>query len=93
MSTFSSNLECLLISIGMTQYELAQRSGLTQAAVSQLISGDREPMVSTLLRICAALKTTPNDLLSFYSESDIERKNEICQLKLKIDRAIKHLQK
>ncbi len=92
MSVFSSNLECLLQDVGMTQLELSKISGMTQAAISQLISGDRDPMVSTLLRICHALKTTPNDLLAFHSEDHIQMKNRICQLNLKIDRTIRFLQ-
>lgn len=93
MSIFSSNLECVLQNLGMSQRELAERAGMTQSAISQIISGDREPMVSTLLKLCCALKLTPNELLDFHSESHLKTKLEVLELRLKINRAIKILQK
>jgi transcriptional regulator with XRE-family HTH domain len=48
---------------GLNQRELADRSGLTPAAISQLESGQREPTFSTIVRLAAALKTSPNDLM------------------------------
>lgn len=47
----------------MKQSDLARRSGLTPAAISQLESGQREPTFSTIIRLANALGTTPNDLL------------------------------
>lgn len=91
MSPFATHLEIAIQEQGITQAFLAERSGLTQAAISQLVSGDREPTLSTLLKICSALSVTPNDLLAFHSEKHVQMKNEICQLKRKIDRAIELL--
>lgn len=48
---------------GYNQSELARRSGLTPAAISQLEGGQREPNFSTLVRLATALGTTPNDLM------------------------------
>lgn len=48
---------------GLSQRDLAERSGLTPAAISQLESGQREPTFSTIVRLAAALKTSPNDLM------------------------------
>jgi transcriptional regulator with XRE-family HTH domain len=36
---------------GMSQQELAERTGLTPAAISQIVSGKREPLLSTVIRI------------------------------------------
>lgn len=37
--------------LGMTQSDLAQKTGLTRAAVSQILSGKREPTLSTIIKI------------------------------------------
>ena len=55
---------------GLKQWELAERSGLTPAAISQLESRQREPTFSTIVRLAAALKTSPNDLMDI---GDAER--------------------
>lgn len=47
----------------LKQSDLARRSGLTPAAISQLENGQREPNFSTMIRLANALGTTPNDLL------------------------------
>jgi transcriptional regulator with XRE-family HTH domain len=49
---------------GLTQAQLAERSGLTPAAISQLESGDRKPTFPTIIRLAEALKTSPNDLMA-----------------------------
>jgi transcriptional regulator with XRE-family HTH domain len=86
MSIFACNLEETIDEIGITQAALAEKAGLTPSAISQFISGDREPSLSSLLQICYALQTTPNDLLSFHSEEHIQLRNEICRLREKINR-------
>lgn len=48
---------------GLSQRELADRSGLTPAAISQLETGQREPTFSTIVRLATALRTSPNDLI------------------------------
>ena len=53
---FGEHLREILDALGMSQVELAERSGLTQAAISQILSGKREP---TLSSICALLKAVP----------------------------------
>ena len=47
----------------LSQEKLAQAAGLTAAAISQIESGEREPGFSTIVRLAAALKTTPNTLM------------------------------
>lgn len=47
----------------LTQTELARKSGLTPAAISQLEAGLREPNFSTIVSLASALGTTPNDLM------------------------------
>lgn len=47
----------------LNQTELARKSGLTPAAISQLEAGLREPNFSTIVSLASALGTTPNDLM------------------------------
>ena len=61
----------------MTQKELAERIGVTEAVVSRYISGDREPKPEMLANIATALHTTSDFLLGIeteeYSHSRIRR--------------------
>lgn len=91
MSVFSEMLRECLDRSGMTQATLAEYAGLTAPAISQMLSGTREPNLNSLLQICHGLKVTPNDLLAFHSETHREMKNELCRLKEKIARAIGEL--
>jgi len=47
----------------LSQTDLAQRSGLTPAAVSQLESGERSPAFKTLSKLAEALETSVGYLL------------------------------
>lgn len=42
---------------GLSQHDLAERTGLTQPCISYIEAGNRHPMPGTLLRIVAALGT------------------------------------
>lgn len=53
---FGPNLKKVLENIGMNQTELAKRTGLTQAAISQIISGERNP---TLYSVCKIMTVIP----------------------------------
>lgn len=48
---------------GMTQKELAERIGVTEAVISRYVSGDREPKPEVLANIATALHTTSDYLL------------------------------
>lgn len=60
---------------GMTQKELANRSDITEAAISKYVRGEREPRSLTLSRIAAAFGVTVDDFLgtTHVGESDIEQ--------------------
>jgi len=45
------NLKEVMDTLGMNQTELAEKSKLTQAAISQIISGHREPSLSSIVAI------------------------------------------
>jgi transcriptional regulator with XRE-family HTH domain len=60
--------------LGLTNAEVARRAGLSERRYGFYVTGDHEPDLSTLLRICKVLATTPNILLGF-SEDGKEGSN------------------
>jgi transcriptional regulator with XRE-family HTH domain len=53
---FGERLAAVLKALDMSQSELADKSGLTPAAISQILAGKREPSLSS---ICAILEVVP----------------------------------
>ena len=47
---------------GLTQAELASRTGISQANLSKIERGEQDPTVSTVLRICSALGIPPAEI-------------------------------
>ncbi len=62
-SPFSIRLEELLKARKMTQKELAAKSGVTEAAMSYYVKGERTPRSAVLSRIAMALNTTSDYLM------------------------------
>jgi transcriptional regulator with XRE-family HTH domain len=62
-ASFAERLATLLEQRGVTQLELAARVGVTRAAMSRYVSGDREPRFVTLVRIAEALDVHVDDLI------------------------------
>ena len=69
---FSENLQTALAEHEMTQQELANLVGTTQATVNRWLKGVNEPDLTTLLEICLYLDETPNAILGYddISEQD-----------------------
>jgi transcriptional regulator with XRE-family HTH domain len=63
VSSFGQRLASLLAQRGVTQLELAARVGVTRAAMSRYVSGDREPRFVTLVRIAEELDVHVDELL------------------------------
>jgi transcriptional regulator with XRE-family HTH domain len=57
------NVERLRRAQGITQEQLAERSGFSQQYISGLENGRRNPTVVTLYEIAAALNVMPVELL------------------------------
>ncbi len=71
--TFNGRLALLLQQKDMTQKELAVRAGVTEAAMSHYIKGDRTPRASVITRIAEALGTTVDkgtDLLKKFTPTE-----------------------
>jgi transcriptional regulator with XRE-family HTH domain len=56
---FGRNLRAVREEKGWTQEELAEKSGLASVQISRVERGVREVRLTTLLRLTAALETTP----------------------------------
>ncbi len=63
MDGISERIKNLLEKKGMTQRELAEKTGCTEAAISHYIKGDRTPRASVLSKIAIALDTTSDYLM------------------------------
>jgi transcriptional regulator with XRE-family HTH domain len=57
------NLKRLRTLNALTQVELAQRAGLTTAAVARIERAEAEPRPSTLRKLAEALNVQPRDLI------------------------------
>ena len=66
--------------LGVSNAEVARRSGLTERRYSNYVTGIREPDLATLVRIAGVLQYTPNVLLG--SENQVAAPAR----QLKIDR-------
>ena len=60
--TFKERFAALLQARGPSQKELAQKTNLTESAVSHYLKGDREPRGAILLNIANALGTSTDYL-------------------------------
>ena len=63
-TSFNERLSGLLNDKRMSQKELAVKAGVTEAAISHYIKGDRIPRASVLARIADILETTSDYLMS-----------------------------
>jgi DNA-binding XRE family transcriptional regulator len=60
----SSRLYALRIEQEMTQDRLAQKAGIDRKTVNRIENGHFSPNLSTLIRLCSALKVKPSDVLA-----------------------------
>lgn len=65
LKIFGKNLEYLLHQNRMSQNELAQRTGLTQASISRYIQALQMPGPRALVNIAIVLGLTVDELINF----------------------------
>ena len=63
MEPFVKEVRRRAAALGITQSEIARRSGVSIRAFSHYLSERSEPNLATLVRIAEVLACTPNDLL------------------------------
>jgi transcriptional regulator with XRE-family HTH domain len=61
--TLTRNIRARRKELGITQVELAERTGFTQGAISAFERGDSVPSIATLAKLAEALETQPDALL------------------------------
>ena len=81
--TFSGRLADLIKSKQLSQKKLAEMAGVTEAAMSHYLKGDRFPRASVLSRIADALGTTSDYLMNGVAS---DTSTEILQAKRLIAR-------
>jgi transcriptional regulator with XRE-family HTH domain len=63
MQVFAQRIRERTRELGLTDAEVARRAGLSERRYGYYATGEREPNLATLVRICEVLAATPNDLL------------------------------
>lgn len=69
---FANRLSALLAQSGLTQKELAEKTGLTPAAISRYVSGNRMPREIVVAKIAKALDVQPRDLTGTNAEQEVD---------------------
>jgi transcriptional regulator with XRE-family HTH domain len=63
MKVFAQRIRERARKLGLSDAEVARRAGLSERRYGYYATGEREPNLATLIRICEVLAATPNDLL------------------------------
>lgn len=64
MGDLGTNLRDARKRLGLTQEQVAERSGVHATEVSRIEAGKRDPQISTLLKLAKAVELPPGDLLN-----------------------------
>ena len=62
--------------LDLTGAEVARRAGLSPRRYGNYVTGDREPDLQTLVRICRVLTTTPDQVLGFDEAKSAKKRSE-----------------
>jgi len=63
VANLGKNLRAARKKLGLTQEEVAERSGVQAGEISRIETGKRDPQVSTLEKLAAAVELKPGRLL------------------------------
>jgi transcriptional regulator with XRE-family HTH domain len=63
VGTLGSNLRDTRKKLGLTQEQVAERSGVHATEVSRIEADKRDPRISTLRRLAKAVEVSPSQLL------------------------------
>jgi transcriptional regulator with XRE-family HTH domain len=63
MQVFAQRIRERARELGLSYAEVARRAGLSERRYGYYATGEREPNLDTLVRICEVLGATPNDML------------------------------
>lgn len=62
MGNLGANLRAIRKELGLTQEQVAERSGVQAGEISRIENGKRDPQVSTMLKIAKAVGVSPGRL-------------------------------
>lgn len=62
---FSNNLKEIRMKKGLSQFKLAEKSGISQGNISQYEQGKIYPTIYTVESLCKILEITATELLGF----------------------------
>ena len=65
MKNYMDKIKTLRAQNGLSQEELAERSGLSLRTIQRIENGETEPRGDSLKRVAAALGVTPNDIMEW----------------------------
>ena len=88
MTALGDRIKSPLLQKGMTQKQLAQEVGCTEAAVSHYVKGDRVPRSSVMTKIAIALGSTSDYLTEGIPQ---DTKSELGYAKKLIARNAEHM--
>lgn len=63
MGKLGENLRAARKMLGLTQEQVAERSGVQAGEISRIEAGKRDPQVSTVLKLAKAVEVRPGQLL------------------------------
>ncbi|HTR75365.1 MAG TPA: helix-turn-helix transcriptional regulator [Solirubrobacterales bacterium] len=63
MGNLGANLKAARTKLGLTQEQVAERSGVHPTEVSRIEAGKRDPQVSTIEKLARAVELRPGELL------------------------------
>jgi transcriptional regulator with XRE-family HTH domain len=63
LSTLGRNIHIILFDKKMTRMQLAEKVGISQQMVSDIVQGNKSPKAETLIKIAKALGVTVDDLI------------------------------
>lgn len=81
LRTIGNNLYAIRKAQGLTQADVAEKAELSDRAYADIERGSVTMRIDTLLKICAALHVTPNDLLVIENEKVITEQELIESMK------------
>jgi transcriptional regulator with XRE-family HTH domain len=67
---FHEKLKTIRAREGLTQEQLAERTGLSRVSIGNYERGDREPPISVVLSLAKVLKSSPSELLEWVDVVD-----------------------
>lgn len=84
--TIGNRLYNIRKKIGMTQADVAEKAGISDRTYADIERGTANMRTETLLKICEALKITPDEVLTEnnaleYKQNDLLEKLSTCSIK------------